>query len=1505
MFLQSKSKFCYRKGHTNRKFSVSFLSCFFFPFFLLLHANSQASELEPECDEVLVLLQVKHIGNIQLPSIICGEDVYLSVTDLFDFLKVRNIPEQDFSSVQGYFISRENDFSIDEANLELTYRNKTVSLKSEDIIRTRTRLFLKPEYFEEFFGLRSSFTFYDLTVKLESETELPSIKEARRKQMQANIRQVYHEYLADSTIERNHPFFQFGKANWAINTTQNPRLPAQNRLNLSLGGLLAGGEFSGIFNYSTNQELSSRNQFYRWRYVNNESRFLRQVTLGKINNNSIATIFNPVIGVQLTNAPTYVRKSFGTYVLSDYTEPDWTVELYINNVLVDYITADASGFFSFDVPLIYGSNAVELRYFGPWGEERISQQDFSIPFNFLPSNEFEYSLSSGVVEDGKNSVFTQARFNYGISRDLSVGGGVEYFSSLDNNPIIPFLNTSLRLPYNILVSGEYSHQVGYRGILNYTSPSNVRLELNYSKYDKTQDAVRFSYTEERKAVVSVPLKFRKFSGLSRFSYRQNILQQHQYSNAEWLLSGNLFGLNLNLTTTAFFNPVADPFISSRISTSVKFSYGIVFVPQLTYEYSGNGLTSVQGQLKKQMFEKAHLQVSYSRNFNYDQFYLQIGFTYELLFSRIGLFSSSNKNQTSFSQSAAGSLSFDPAASYLKFNNTPDLGRGDLKFEPFLDLNDNQKRDKNEPLVEGMVIRSIGGGIREKSKDGTILFSGMEPYIVHHFILNTSNLNRIAWRVENETYNISVNPNQLKLIEIPVSVMGEVAGFVYDPNGGIGGIQINIFNEKEALVVSILSESDGYFSFLGLKSGNYSAQPDGSQMKGLEMIEIPPIGFNLNNGQDGDIVDDLEFLLAETEELQAIAEGDSVEAGRESEKEELEKKEFSEEIVKAPGFTGGGEERLASKEPSQEEHRVPKKTITEEGLVYKVQFLTSREPISEGGEALRGMRQVDREKTNEGYKYLWGNTSLPGEAARLQNELRRSGFTDAFIVHYYKGQRISVEEALSIRNGNAAESPEPEIVVSEAVQKPEIHQPATISETELEGLKFKVQVAASEVQMEPADARFMGMQGVEQYQHQGMFKYSLGNFRSFGEANQFKNVLRSQGLADAFVVPFQNNKRLESGQARGVIYFRDSSIKGIGGISLEISGAAGRFVTTVLSEADGSFVTPKLEPGMYTLRLKNEELKQIGMKAENAKMTVKIGEEGHYNHPEIEFFLRAVSEEVVASAAGIQKEGLIFRVQVLTSVAKLPVIDKLLKGLDGVKRYKHRGLYKYTVGESRKLVEIRKIRNEVLKEGFEDAFIVSFLNGVRINLQEMTGQVFVRAGREKQGLEGISIGIYNKEAKQITGLVSYRDGKFSFLGLKPGTYTARLDNEQLENLGLEAAHNSINFEIQRNTEGDLRNPLIFTLERTMDRPIEKEEQENTIEYRIQLAASNVPLGPNHPTLKGIENISRYQHNGMYKYTVGSTYSLPEAKELMEEIRSYHEFSIFIVGFKEGVRVIVLE
>ena len=105
---------------------------------------------------------------------------------------------------------------------------------------------------------------------------------------------------------------------------------------------------------------------------------LKQISVGSIFSTSVALLRNPVIGAQVTNTPTTYRRSYGSYRLSDKTEPNWLVELYVNNVLVNYVKADASGFFTFEVPMDYGNSLVKLRFYGPWGEERTSEKYISI-----------------------------------------------------------------------------------------------------------------------------------------------------------------------------------------------------------------------------------------------------------------------------------------------------------------------------------------------------------------------------------------------------------------------------------------------------------------------------------------------------------------------------------------------------------------------------------------------------------------------------------------------------------------------------------------------------------------------------------------------------------------------------------------------------------------------------------------------------------------------------------------------------------------------------------------------------------------------------------------------------------------------------------------------------------------------------------------------------------------------------------------------------------------------
>ncbi|HSI69358.1 MAG TPA: SdrD B-like domain-containing protein, partial [Gillisia sp.] len=463
-------------------------------------------------------------------------------------------------------------------------------------------------------------------------------------------------------------------------------------------------------------------------------------------------------------------------------------------------------------------------------------------------------------------LISQFRMDYGLTSRVTLSAGVEFLSSLEENPVIPFLETSLRLPYNTMLSGQYFHDVGYKGNFSYVGLSGVRLDLNYAKFEQEQQVVRFNFQEERRANLSIPLKFGRFQGTTRLIYRQNLFLANTYTHMEWLLSGRALGLRMNLTTTAFFSELSEPLILSAISTSIRLPKKVIFSPLMEYDFTNSRINSIRAELRTQIAQGIFLQSSYNHNFRYDQFFFNLGVNFEFGFSRLGLNSSTSGQLTSFSQSLGGSLLYEAEANHLRFENNTMIGRGGIKFSPFLDLNGNGMKDENEVEVEGIEVRSFSGGIKEKHPDGSTVFSGLEPYLEYHFKMDSRNLDRIAWRLEKESMNIFVNPNHMTLIRIPVIIVGEVGGFVYEGEEGVGGIKVNIFNEKGILITTMISETDGYFSFLGLKSGNYSAQPDRSQLQKLRKTEMDSIVFTIINGQDGDIADNLEFVIKDENNL---------------------------------------------------------------------------------------------------------------------------------------------------------------------------------------------------------------------------------------------------------------------------------------------------------------------------------------------------------------------------------------------------------------------------------------------------------------------------------------------------------------------------------------------------------------------------------------------------------------------------------------------------------------
>ncbi|HQB58981.1 MAG TPA: hypothetical protein PK923_08395, partial [Bacteroidales bacterium] len=124
---------------------------------IMLPARSLAQE-EEYLEEMVIYFSVPRIGGTDISAVIGETSVYLSLIEVFDFLKIKNSYTAGFESVNGFFITEDAAYNIDRVNNRITFKDKEFQLKAGDIIRTETNLFLKTELFGQVFGLDCSFS---------------------------------------------------------------------------------------------------------------------------------------------------------------------------------------------------------------------------------------------------------------------------------------------------------------------------------------------------------------------------------------------------------------------------------------------------------------------------------------------------------------------------------------------------------------------------------------------------------------------------------------------------------------------------------------------------------------------------------------------------------------------------------------------------------------------------------------------------------------------------------------------------------------------------------------------------------------------------------------------------------------------------------------------------------------------------------------------------------------------------------------------------------------------------------------------------------------------------------------------------------------------------------------------------------------------------------------------------------------------------------------------------
>ncbi|MEI6683046.1 MAG: hypothetical protein WCO44_10490 [Bacteroidota bacterium] len=831
-----------------------------------VHDTIERADTSFHYDQINVTILVEGLGAYNI-DVIYTENalLYVHMEELFKLIGIPCFVGQKGDSLGGLIAPENKPYLLDYKRKLLIAGGKTIP-SGVGLIKDMGALFMESSLFAEYFGLTLTFNYRALTIILKSSFELPVLKQQRLEKLRSSISKYQGEVQADTTIKRRYHLFKGGMADWLISSNQTWNSSVTNHFEAGLGAEFLFGEVNITASYYDRQKFDKHQLQTVWRWVDNDKKIIKQAQVGNIPLQSISFITSPVIGAVIRNAPTTVRKATGYYTIREHTEPNWTVELYINNIMMDYTKADASGLYIFKVPIVYGYTTLKLKFYGPMGEERTEERILNVPYTIMPAREFEYSLTAGILEDGMSSRFGKADFNYGLNRFITLGGGLEYLSTITTGPTIPSARLTIQPFSKLLITAEYDKNVKTGGILNYSFIKNAYFEIDYNKYVDGQRAIPFKPLEERTGKISLPVNLKKVNGNINFDFTQFVYKGFRFNQGNAIFSVYYKLFSINTSTHINWIDAQFPYLFTDLALSYRLQSGYNLRLSSQYNILEGRLITSKIELEKRI-QKGYLSATYERNFSFQTNSVTFSFKYDLAFARTNLSSSYSNGKFTTSQVAQGSLAFAGGDNYIHTSNNVSVGKGGLSLYPFLDLNNNGIFDPGEKMVKISSVKIMGGNVIFRKSDSSLRIPDLIPFTSYIVEFSDNDLDNIAWRFSKKRYAVLIDPNQYKRIDIPVISVGEVSGMVNlrkeSKVNGIGRARVRFYKKNSmAVIAETFSESDGYVYYIGLPPGEYVARVDEDQLRNLGWKSDPPMReFTIKVSVDGDIVSGIDFTLS--------------------------------------------------------------------------------------------------------------------------------------------------------------------------------------------------------------------------------------------------------------------------------------------------------------------------------------------------------------------------------------------------------------------------------------------------------------------------------------------------------------------------------------------------------------------------------------------------------------------------------------------------------------------
>jgi hypothetical protein len=824
-------------------------------------------ETKTVSEEIVINFRVGRIINKDLVVRYQNQTILLPLTEVFDLLDMSVKVDFRSKKISGYLISKDDTFEIDVSGLTAQVGKQRHPLSANDMILTASELYLKLDIFRDLFDMDMQFSFSALLVSMSLDKELPFYQKILRRQAQDkfNLKTVARKDFKYQP--RQQPYLAGGVADWVIAGT--PVGDGGQYYNLSLGGMLFGGDLRVSAGGNSIMGFDEQQANYRWHYYFGDGPSLTQLDVGDIS--TFGSLSRRLKGIRLTNRKQIPRLHFQTIDLSGQLGANWEVELYLDNKLADFVLTDAGGRYDFSVDIHYGVTDIVLKMYGPNGEMKTERRYVDVPYSLLPEGTIEYAVTTGVNDayGRPDHVFAQTDLSYGLSDRLTTGVSTDLpLSSGSDESVLIKGDVTAKLASNMTTNLSVTPNYAAGFSFNFSQPSLLYADANFTKYFENDVLNKIGQVHRLRASLSFPLKIREQFLSMRYSVTWDKLRTFDLINMNYGSGIRLGRINFNYLGKTTIKRTSS-LTSSRIISELFITpdYLRWFKPQLNlvYDHSLNELSRYGIQWSQRIFGRGQINMSLSRipatGTN------QIMVTFRLLTGFADFTSRliSTGERSSVSQVQRGSVRYDNNSHNFIFDRRNGVGAASAVVASFLDENYNGIRDEGEETVPGLKAKIEGGRSNIGGSNQQYRYSGLQAYNGYMVEIDEASLDNPWMKPVHKYYEIVCNPNVVTAIELPVVMVSEVGGQIKRQidslSSGIGGIKVILMNLDSETVTELTSFSNGDYFYLGFIPGSYRAYVDPNQLELLNYHSEPAsIEFVIEPVQGGTTIKNIDFLL---------------------------------------------------------------------------------------------------------------------------------------------------------------------------------------------------------------------------------------------------------------------------------------------------------------------------------------------------------------------------------------------------------------------------------------------------------------------------------------------------------------------------------------------------------------------------------------------------------------------------------------------------------------------